>query len=50
MAETFGKNFGKNFGKLRCKICGRMISLNGLAQYSHEAMHAREQAKEGGDG
>ncbi len=44
------KNFpGKHFGKLRCKICGRMISLNGLAQYSHDKMHERERAKERGD-
>jgi hypothetical protein len=37
------KSFKHNWTKLRCKICGRMISSNGLAQYQHHKMHEREQ-------
>ena len=35
---------GQVFAKARCRICGKMITINGLGAASHYRMHQREKA------
>jgi len=32
----------KHFGTSKCRICNRIISINGMAQWSHRMKHVRE--------
>lgn len=34
--------YGKTFVYYRCKVCGRLISNAGFANYSHMQMHLRK--------